>query len=233
MCKVKEQARAYHIGDGQPVRWYVMLLPSSHRGMATGLKEERERRIKHGESVFDYFAPSYVEVKKMKGKLVKTDRPLLYNYVFIRASVDEIFKLKQYLPQYNFLPKVKGEKEDYYPYLSDKAMENLKWIANSYSNVLPVYIPKAETLVKGDRIRITEGQFKGAEATVVVQPGAGEKDIITFRAGKNAVIRVVHYGGSGIEIYGAYHRANPDRRSFILKKGEKLEWDYSIEFEKL
>ena len=171
MCKVKEQARAYHIGDGQPVRWYVMLLPSSHRGMATGLKEERERRIKHGESVFDYFAPSYVEVKKMKGKLVKTDRPLLYNYVFIRASVDEIFKLKQYLPQYNFLPKVKGEKEDYYPYLSDKAMENLKWIANSYSNVLPVYIPKAETLVKGDRIRITEGQFKGAEATVVVQPG--------------------------------------------------------------
>ena len=156
MCKVKEQARAYHIGDGQPVRWYVMLLPSSHRGMATGLKEERERRIKHGESVFDYFAPSYVEVKKMKGKLVKTDRPLLYNYVFIRASVDEIFKLKQYLPQYNFLPKVKGEKEDYYPYLSDKAMENLKWIANSYSNVLPVYIPKAETLVKGDRIRITE-----------------------------------------------------------------------------
>ena len=178
MCKVKEQARAYHIGDGQPVRWYVILLPSSHRGMATGLKEERERRIKHGESVFDYFAPSYVEVKKMKGKLVKTDRPLLYNYVFIRASVDEIFKLKQYLPQYNFLPKVKGEKEDYYPYLSDKAMENLKWIANSYSNVLPVYIPKAETLVKGDRIRITEGQFKGAEATVVVQPGAGEKDIM-------------------------------------------------------
>ena len=62
---------------------------------------------------------------------------------------------------------------------------------------------------------------------------AGEKDIITFRAGKNAVIRVVHYGGSGIEIYGAYHRANPDRRSFILKKGDKLEWDYSIEFEKL
>lgn len=62
---------------------------------------------------------------------------------------------------------------------------------------------------------------------------AGKKDIITFRAGKNAVIRVVHYGGSGIEIYGAYHRANPDRRSFIQKKGEKLEWDYSIEFEKL
>lgn len=162
----------------QPLRWYVMLLPSSHRGIATGLKEERERRIKYGEPVFDYFAPAYVEVKKLKGKLVKTDRPLLYNYVFIRATVDEIFNLKRYLPQYNFLPKVKGEEEDYYPYLSDKAMENLKWIANSYSNVLPVYVPKSETLVKGDRVRITDGQFKGAEATVVIQPGVGAKDIM-------------------------------------------------------
>lgn len=62
---------------------------------------------------------------------------------------------------------------------------------------------------------------------------AGEKDIITFRAGKNAVIRVVHYGGDNIEIYGTYYYANPDKRAFILKKGEKLEWDYSIEFEKI
>lgn len=162
----------------QPIRWYVMLLPSSHRGLATGLKEERERRMKYGEPVFDYFAPSYVEVKKIKGKFVKTDCPLLYNYVFIRATVDEIFHLKRNLPQYNFLPKVKGEKEDYYPYLSDRAMENLKWVADSYSNVLPVYVPKSETLVKGDRVRITEGQFKGTEAIVVIQPGAGMKDIM-------------------------------------------------------
>ena len=40
------------------------------------------------------------------------------------------------------------------------------------------YIPQPDGLRKGDRIRITEGRFKGVEATVVIQPGAGRKDVM-------------------------------------------------------
>ena len=82
------------------------------------------------------------------------------------------------LPWYNFLPRVREKGGDYYPYLSDSAMENLQWIARSYSDVLPVYFPEPGRLMKGDRVRITEGQFKGVEATIVIQPGAGQKDIM-------------------------------------------------------
>lgn len=39
---------------------------------------------------------------------------------------------------------------------------------------LPVYVPEAGYLRKGDRIRITDGRFKGVEASVVIQPGVGE-----------------------------------------------------------
>ena len=164
--------------NGRQVRWYVLSLPSCHRGPACGLQEELDRRVQEGEPVFEFFAPSYVEVRESRGELVSTERPLLYNYVFIHASEVEIFRLKRQLPQYNFLPRVRDSRGSHYPYLSDAAMANLRWVARSYSDVLPVYVPQPDKLRKGDRVRITEGRFQGAEAEVVIQPGAGRKDVV-------------------------------------------------------
>ena len=120
-----------------------------------------------------FFAPSFVEMHRREGRLVETHRPLLYNYVFIRSSVYEIFRLKRDFPLYNFLPSVDGRGS--YPFVSDREMENLRWVARSYSDELPVYVPEAGYLRKGDRIRITDGRFKGVEASVVIQPGVGER----------------------------------------------------------
>ena len=178
---VSEQLRARK--NSNAVRWYVLALPTSRQGHYQGnparaLRMELERRTRNGEPVFEYFAPSYVEVRKQHGELVRTNHPLLYNYVFIHASEAEIYRMKRFLPQYNFLPRVREKDDAYYPYLSDEAMENLKWVAASYSDVLPVYTPGPERLMKGDRIRITEGQFKGVEASVIIQPGGGRKEVM-------------------------------------------------------
>lgn len=178
---VSEQLRARK--NSNAVRWYVLALPTSRQGHYQGnparaLRMELERRTRNGEPVFEYFAPSYVEVRKQHGDLVRTNHPLLCNYVFIHASEAEIYRMKRFLPQYNFLPRVREKDDAYYPYLSDEAMENLKWVAASYSDVLPVYTPGPERLMKGDRIRITEGQFKGVEASVIIQPGGGRKEVM-------------------------------------------------------
>lgn len=178
---VSEQLRARK--NSNAVRWYVLALPTSRQGHYQGnparaLRMELERRTRNGEPVFEYFAPSYVEVRKQHGELVRTNHPLLYNYVFIHASEAEIYRMKRFLPQYNFLPRVREKDDAYYPYLSDEAMENLKRVAASYSDVLPVYTPGPERLMKGDRIRITEGQFKGVEASVIIQPGGGRKEVM-------------------------------------------------------
>ena len=57
-------------------------------------------------------------------------------------------------------------------------MGNLRWVAESYSNELPVYVPDSGRLLKGDRVRITSGYFAGMEAEVVIQPGGGHKDVM-------------------------------------------------------
>lgn len=169
--------------NSQIVRWYVLVLPISGKGTyrgnpAAALQGELDRRIRNGEPRFEYFAPTYTEAKETKSGFVDTKRPLLFNYVFVRASENEIYRMKQHLTQYNFLPRIRDGKSEYYPYLTDEAMENLRWVARSYSNVLPLYAPEPERLMKGDRVRITEGKFKGVEASVIIQPGAGRKDVV-------------------------------------------------------
>lgn len=162
--------------DIHAVKWYVLSLPVCHKGPAKGLQRELDRRIRLGEPTFDFFAPSFVEVCRREGRLVETHRPLLYNYVFIHSSVYEIFRLKRDLPMYNFLRSV--DNSGSYPFISDREMENLRWVARSYSDELPVYVPEVGYLRKGDRVRITEGRFKGVEASVVIQPGAGEREVM-------------------------------------------------------
>ena len=166
--------------DQEAVRWYVLTLPTAGGGRdrispSKGLDAELSRRE---EALFEYFSPSYVEARKVGGKMVNTKRPLLYNYVFVHASEDEIFSLKRTLPLYNFLPRVSSGGRSYFPYLSDREMDTLRWVAASYSNELPVYVPDSGRLLKGDRVRITSGPFTDMEAEVVVQPGGGHKDVM-------------------------------------------------------
>ena len=183
-CPDRGMERVCKRQDLKTVRWYVLTLPTAAGGRrdrispSRGLDAELSRRERRGETLFEYFAPSYVEVRKVDGKLVNTRRPLLFNYVFIRSSVEEIFRMKQTLPLYNFLPRVSSGGTPHFPYLSDSEMGNLRWVAESYSNELPVYVPDSGRLLKGDRVRITSGYFAGMEAEVVIQPGGGHKDVM-------------------------------------------------------
>ena len=183
-CSERGMAQVGKRQDLKTVRWYVLTLPTVAGGRrnrispSKGLEAELSRRKRRGETLFEYFAPSYVEVRKVDGKMVNTRRPLLFNYVFVRSSVEEIFRMKRTLPLYNFLPRISSGGTAHFPYLSDAEMGNLRWIAESYSNELPVYVPDGRRLLKGDRVRITSGFFSGMEAEVVIQPGGGHKDVM-------------------------------------------------------
>lgn len=161
------------------VRWYVMVNPSGNKTVTAELDLELKRRSRDGEPLFEYFAPTFVSTKRVNGRLVSTRRPLLYNYLFVHASECEIYRTKQRLPKYNFLPRVKdGNDEYHYPYLSDEAMRRLQWIARSYSDSVPVCPDDSAWLSKGDTVRITEGRFKGAEARVVSFAPSRHKEIV-------------------------------------------------------
>lgn len=164
--------------DIYTVRWYVLALPACHKGPAFHLQAELDSRLRHHESPFEYFAPSYTEVKVRSGKEVVKKCPLLYNYVFVHASEAEIRAMRRRLPLYNFLPRVQSDGKSHYPYVSEQTIQNLRWVAAAYDNHLPAYTPEPDKLIKGDRVRIIGGQFDGVEATVLSRPGVGEKEVV-------------------------------------------------------
>lgn len=185
------------------VRWYILVLPAGHKGdPARGLRMESERNYRETGDELEFFAPRYVEVKRKGGGFVRTERPLLYNYVFIHSSEADIYRRQRLtLQAYSFLPRVRNGQESHYPYLSDKEMANLRWVADAYRGELPVYFPEPGKLAKGDRVRITDGAFKGVEATVAVQPGAGHKDVVVCLEG-GWCVPLLHVSAKDYEIIG-------------------------------
>ena len=67
--------------DLKAVRWYVLTLPTTgvarrdRISPAKSLDAELSRRERRGETLFEYFAPSYVEVRKVDGKMVNRSGP--------------------------------------------------------------------------------------------------------------------------------------------------------------
>ncbi len=161
------------------VRWYLMIYPYGRKGITNGLNREIARRKRDNEPPIEYFAPTYVEAKEVDNRIVSTEKQLLFNYVFVRASENELFRMKKFEEQYNFPHRNNtDEGEHYYPYISDEMMQNLQWIARSYSGTIPVFTGDSSWLVKGDRIRITKGQFKGVEAQLFSNSKTDSNEIL-------------------------------------------------------
>lgn len=175
----KTPKELWHIQNSNAVRWYIMLLPVGHKGKATGLIEEQSRRIRNGEPSFDFFAPQLVESHFVDGELVVTEKPLLFNYIFVHASEKEIYKMKAGgLAKYNFLPRCHGDAGEYFPFLTDAMMKTFRWVAGAYGNSVPCVVPEPQTLVQGDKVRVTRGPLKGVVATVVSTKGKDRKNLI-------------------------------------------------------
>lgn len=166
-------------GEWDQIRWYVLTIPACHRGRIKGLDIEQNTRIDAGLPKLEVFSPVYEEVVLRNGKWVKSQHQLYFNYVFIRSSLRELYKLKtNNLMLFNFLSPSIVDGIKTYPYITDSAMENLRWVAASYNEVLPICCSDDHKLEKGDKVRIIKGQFKGAEATVVFKTGTGTKSVM-------------------------------------------------------
>lgn len=168
--------------NGREPRWYVLVFPAvNYRDAERELAAERERHRRDGEPDFDFCAPRFVECRYEDGRFVHTRRPLFFNYVFVRASEQEIFRMKGgALRRFNFLPRVRQGDREYYPYLPDEAMRAVLWISRSFADAVPVCTDDLERLVRGDRVRIVEGRFKGVEARVARQPRTGRKVLVAY-----------------------------------------------------
>lgn len=160
-------------------RWYILQAPICHRGPILGLDKVVNEYQNEKQSIFEVFRPKCIRMVLKNGKWEKESDNLYFNYVFIKADINELEKLrKNEFSILRFLRDGRAGYENEYAFIDRKQMSVLKWISQSYSQGIPIYYPKTENLKKGDRIRIIDGEFKGIEAIVEFQTGSGTKNVM-------------------------------------------------------
>ncbi len=177
----KARLTAVNMANRKIVRWYIMTFSDNRKGVTLGLEKEKKRREISGEKPLEYFAPTYIDAEDIDGKLVSKKKNLMLNYLFVRASENELFEIKRNQPSYNVLRRVAhNDGTSHIPYVSDSVIQSLQWIARSYSGCIPISLIDPRLLIKGDRIRITRGELKGVEAHLVRRPNSAVREIMVF-----------------------------------------------------
>lgn len=181
MLGTKTKITKSNTSNREVERWYIFSYPSKSKGLTEGLEREIRRRKACGEPAIEYFAPTFIDVSKSDGKLIRTKKNLLYNYFFIHGSELELFKMKTFEPQYSFLKReASGKGASHFPFVPDDSIALLKWIADSYSGMIPLYAIDPVWLVQGDKVLITKGPFKGMVATLFRGSKPGEDKVMVY-----------------------------------------------------
>ncbi len=139
---------------------------------------------------FDYFVPMSERSIVVKGRELKRSVPLALNYVFfrtddflqLRAMVRDIPRVSMLYHQPSRDAKADSHDSQYRPMIAnDKEMEMFIKAASFYSQGAPLAVPDRTLMMKGDKVRIIDGPFKGVEGVLISQQGKdGGKVVVSI-----------------------------------------------------
>lgn len=139
---------------------------------------------------FEYFAPMSKKKMVVKGKDVKRNVPLALNYVFfhtddfqfLRSMIRDMSRVTMLYHSPSRDAKSNTKDTQYRPMIAnDREMEMFIKAASFYTQGAPLTVPDRKLMMKGDRVRIIDGPFKGVEGTLISQQGKdGGKVVVSI-----------------------------------------------------
>lgn len=160
--------------------WYA--LRSMHRSVLGCKAILSELHIEH------FIPMTKVKTRSVSGRFRWDERPLAFNYVFIRATASALSALKQTrLPNLHYLMRTDERGIHMKVTVPYEQMKNFIAIAGT-SEERVLYLPCSEVdLVRGDRVRITGGTFEGVEGIYQRIKGVRDKQVVVCIEGVVAV----------------------------------------------
>lgn len=153
------------------VQWYVMIAFKKEKTAKEDLEAENREREKNKKSKLDFFIPMYFELKGSDTNRKRKKCPLIPNYVFIHASLSEIYAYKQTTSYLKFHRPVREDGQRRYTTVPDRQMHDFMQVARHYEEDICYYGPGEMDLIKGDRVRIIGGEFDGIEGILLCTQG--------------------------------------------------------------
>lgn len=153
------------------VQWYVMIAFKKEKVAKKDLEAENLEREKNKRKKLEYFIPMYFDLKGPEENRKRRKCPLIPNYVFIHASLSEIYVYKQSAAYLKFHRSFVGNGRRKYTTVPDRQMRDFMQVARYYEKDIRYYAPGEVDWVKGDRVRIIGGEFNGVEGILLCTQG--------------------------------------------------------------
>jgi len=182
----------------------------------------------------EFFLPTIHQVVTKDGKEESLEKPLLFSYVFMHtnertaldftAANDGITLLRDHVPDRKIGP---------YMIVPDRQMESFMRAVGYYTDNIPFVSPTPDMLVRGDKVRILGGPFKGVEGLLEAQQGKDGGRVIVRIADLVAIptieidpsfIQVLEFAPVGKHLYKKLDSFEPRLRKAIdyRKKNKPL-----------
>lgn len=123
-----------------------------------------------------------------KGKLIWKNVAALHNYIFIHSTREKINCIKQeYIPWLRYVILPNRNEDSRIMTVPLKQMESFIAIAGNEKERILYLNPDELNLTSGDRVRIIDGPFKGAEGILIKIKNQREKRVVVKIDGVAAV----------------------------------------------
>lgn len=135
----------------------------------------------------EVFAPTFVKLVSEEGHVKKSEKPLLYHYIFIRGNEESIKKFALSNTGFSFVLDRAGSSR--YLHVSDEALEQFRIIAGYHAGKLPCYPLEGIDLQEGDKVQIVSGPCVGLTGVYMSRKGGKSGNIlIAIDSGLAAVV---------------------------------------------
>lgn len=122
------------------------------------------------------FAPTFISLTSENGKVKKTEKPLLFHYIFVKGSEENIKMLCRSFEGFSFVMDHTGIRR--HLAIDDEKIERFKIIAKYYGNKLPCYPIEDISLEEGDIVQIISGPCAGLKGTFISRKGGKSGNIL-------------------------------------------------------
>ncbi|MCR4613623.1 MAG: hypothetical protein K5778_06450 [Bacteroidaceae bacterium] len=146
--------------NNQPTDWLVMYSNTGDANILDDLETAKKESLKTG--ILDYFVPLDVTRIIVDDKAIERKRLIAGNYIFIKATKEDILRLRQGPPfdaSLRFLHPASSPTGCIY--IPDSEVQMMRLAIQMMDGEVEYFVPTSKDLMVGDIVSVIDGSFAG------------------------------------------------------------------------
>ena len=200
--------------------WLVMYSNSGEISILDFL--EAKRTDSESSGIYDYFVPLDVIRQVVDGKTIERKQLIAGNYIFIKATREDILRLRQEPPfdaTLRFLHPSTSPTGCIYVPETDICM--MRYTVAKMDDAVEYFVPTSKELVVGDYVRIMEGTFAGITGVLESVKGH-EGGRVIVHLGDVLAVRTPRISADNIQLLDLAKSTESQGKSYTSRAYKKV-----------